>query len=97
VEIADETARRRDRLGLGGGDATPGSWSWLKLWSGYIVTVLPYVSAALVLIPGLDLRIKFVVLGAFGSFVLAVRVLHEKAGVEITGPREKSKYPGDGR
>lgn len=79
-----------------GDKAPPGTWSWLKLWSGYVVTVLPYVSALLVLIPGLSIAVKAGILVAFGIFVVTVRVLHEKAGVEVTGSDEKHKRPGDG-
>jgi hypothetical protein len=80
-----------------GDKAPPGSWSWLKLWTGYVVTVLPYVSALLVLVPGLSVLVKAGILCVFGAFVLTVRVLHEKAGVEVTGRQEKQKRPGDGR
>ncbi len=77
------------------GKAPPGTWSWLKLWTGYIVTVLPYVSALLVLIPTLSLPVKVAILCAFGAFVVTVRVLHEKAGVEVTSTPEKQKRPSD--
>jgi hypothetical protein len=77
-------------------EATPGTWSWLKEWTGYVVTVLPYVSSAVVLIPNLQISTKFAVLAVFGALVLLVRVLHEKAGVEITGGPQKAKRPGDG-
>ena len=71
--------------------AAPGTWSWLKEWTGYVVTVLPYLSSGLVLIPNLSLTIKAVILCLFGAFVLAVRVLHEKAGIEVTGRAQKRK------
>jgi hypothetical protein len=61
------------------------------------VTVLPYVSAALVLIPGVAIDVKFAILAIFGTFVVAVRIVHEKAGVEVTGMPQKQKRPGDGR
>lgn len=77
------------------GKAAPGTWSWLKLWTGYIVTVLPYVSALLVLIPTLSVPVKAAILCAFGAFVVTVRVLHEKAGVEVTSTPESRKRPGD--
>jgi hypothetical protein len=80
----------------GGADATPGTWSWLKEWTGYVVTVLPYMSSALVLIPNIPIALKFAIVGVFGIFVLLVRVLHEKAGVEVTGAPQKAKRPGDG-
>jgi hypothetical protein len=79
-----------------GSDASPGTWSWFKEWTGYTVTVLPYISSALVLIPGIPLSLKFAILAAFGAFVLLVRVLHEKAGIEVTGAPQKAKRPGDG-
>lgn len=78
------------------GKAPPGTWSWLKLWTGYIVTILPYVSALLVLIPSLSVAVKAAILCAFAVFVLSVRVLHEKAGVEVTSGPEKHKRPGEG-
>ena len=87
------TATARDS----GADVQPGTWSWLKEWTGYIVTVLPYVSALLVLIPGLSVPVKAGILAVFAVFVLVIRVLHEKAGVEITGEPQKHKHPGDGR
>ena len=80
-----------------GDKAPPGTWSWLKLWTGYVVTVLPYVSSLLVLIPGISLAVKAGILCLFGVFVLTVRVLHEKAGVEVESASAKSKRPGDGR
>lgn len=80
-----------------GGRAPVGTWSWLKVWTGYVVTVLPYISAALVLVPGLGTPYKFAILAVFGVFVVAVRVVHEKAGVEVTGPQLRTKRPGDDR
>jgi len=77
------------------GKAQPGTWSWLKVWTGYTVTILPYVSALLVLIPNLSVAVKAAILCAFGAFVLTVRVLHEKAGVEVTSGPEKRKRPGE--
>ena len=91
------TARGKHERSSGGGRAEPGTWSWVKVWSGYVVTVLPYVSAALVLIPGLAIGLKFAILLFFAIFVVAVRVVHEKAGVEVTGMPQKEKRPGDGR
>lgn len=61
------------------------------------MTVLPYVSAALVLIPGLVVGLKFAILLLFAIFVVAVRIIHEKAGVEVTGMPQKQKRPGDDR
>ncbi len=75
--------------------AAPGTWSWLKEWSGYIVTVLPYVSSGLVLVPGLSVTAKFAILFVFGAFVVLVRILHEKAGIEVTGPAQRRKRPGE--
>lgn len=72
--------------------AKPGTWSWLKEWTGYVVTVLPYVSSGLVLIPNLSLTVKAIILLVFAIFVLAVRVLHEKAGIEVTGPTQRHKH-----
>ena len=80
-----------------GDKAPPGTWSWLKLWTGYVVTVLPYVSALLVLIPGISVAVKAGILCVFGAFVLTIRVLHEKAGVEVESGPAKQKRPGDGR
>ena len=74
--------------------AAPGTWSWLKEWTGYVVTILPYLSAGLVLIPGLHVLAKAAILVAFAAFVLAVRVLHEKAGIEVEGSKQKRKRPG---
>ena len=74
-----------------GSEAPPGSWSWVKEWTGYVVTVLPYVSAGLVLIPQLSITIKAIILFAFAVLVLTVRILHEKAGVEVTSPDMKAK------
>lgn len=71
----------------------PGTWSWCKEWTGYIVTVLPYVSAGLVLIPSLSVYVKGGILLIFTIAVLAVRVLHEKAGIEVTGEPERKKKP----
>jgi hypothetical protein len=71
----------------------PGSWSWLKQWSGYVVTVLPYVSAGLVLIPGISVWIKAAILFVFAVIVTAVRIVHEKAGIEVTGEPQRKKTP----
>jgi hypothetical protein len=87
--------KARSSLHQTGDEAPPGTWSWLKEWTGYVVTVLPYVSSGLVLIPSLSLLTKAIILIIFGSFVLTVRVLHEKAGIEITTEHEKKKRPGD--
>lgn len=72
-------------------EAPPGSWSWVKEWTGYIVTVLPYVSAGLVLMPWLSITVKAIILFAFAVLVLTVRILHEKAGIEVTSPDMKEK------
>jgi len=74
-------------------EAPPGSWSWLKEYTGYTVTILPYVSAGLVLIPGLSVWIKGGILFIFAVVVLLVRVLHEKAGIEVTAEPERQKKP----
>lgn len=76
------------------GDQAPvGSWSWFKEWTGYLVTVLPYVSSGIVLLPSLSLVTKGAILLFFVILVLAIRVVHEKAGLEVTGPGEKRKRP----
>lgn len=74
-------------------EAQPGTWSWLKEYSGYTVTILPYISAGLVLIVGLSVWIKAAILFVFAAVVLVIRVLHEKAGIEVTGVRERQKKP----
>lgn len=74
-------------------EAPPGSWSWLKEYTGYTVTILPYVSAGLVLIPSLNAWIKAAILFVFAVVVLLIRVLHEKAGIEVTGGAERQKKP----
>jgi hypothetical protein len=74
-------------------EAPEGSWAWLKEYTGYTVTILPYVSAGLVLIPGLSVWVKGAILCVFAAAVLLIRVLHEKAGIEITGSQERSKRP----
>jgi hypothetical protein len=55
---------------------------------------LPYVSSALVLVPWFNVPTKLGILAVFGMFVLLVRVLHEKAGIEVTGPAQRRKRPG---
>jgi len=74
-------------------EAPPGSWSWFKEYTGYAVTALPYVSAGLVLIPGLNVWIKAAILLCFAVAVIAIRVLHEKAGIEVTGGAERQRKP----
>lgn len=74
-------------------EAPPGSWSWLKEYSGYAVTILPYVSAGLVLIPGLSAWVKAGILFTFAVVVVIIRVLHEKAGIEVTSRSERRKKP----
>lgn len=69
----------------------PGTWSWWKEWTGYLVTLLPYVSAGIVLIPSLQVYVKGAILLLFAVVVLAIRVLHEKAGIEVTGNEERKK------
>lgn|GEM_PF-6391245 len=73
--------------------AQPGTWSWWKEWTGYLVTVLPYVSAGIVLIPGLHIWAKGGILLVFAVAVLAIRVVHEKAGIEVTGSPQRGKRP----
>lgn len=72
---------------------SPGTWSWWKEWTGYLVTVLPYVSAGIVLIPSLSVYVKGAVLFVFTIAVLAIRVVHEKAGIEVTGEPQRKKRP----
>ena len=76
-----------------GDQAVPGSWSWFKEWTGYVVTILPYVSSGIVLLPGLSLVTKGAILLFFAILVLAIRVVHEKAGLEVTDVKEKKKRP----
>lgn len=71
----------------------PGTWSWWKEWTGYLVTLLPYISAGIVLIPGLSLIVKGAILFCFAVIVLAIRVVHEKAGIEVTGQPQRQKKP----
>jgi hypothetical protein len=76
------------------GDQAPaGSWSWFKEWTGYLVTILPYVSSGIVLLPGLSLVAKGAILLFFAILVLAIRVVHEKAGLEVTDVSKKKKRP----
>ncbi len=72
-------------------EAQPGTWSWLKEYTGYAVTILPYVSAGIVLIPQLSVWIKGAILFVFAATVLAIRVLHEKAGIELTNDNMREK------
>lgn len=69
----------------------PGTWSWLKEYTGYLVTVLPYVSAGLVLIPSISVWVKAAILFVFAVAVLYIRIWHEKAGIEVTGEKEREK------
>lgn len=88
--MASEVGRKVRKLAI---EAPRGSWSWLKEYTGYTVTILPYVSAGIVLIPQLNVWIKGAILFAFAAVVLAIRVLHEKAGIEVTGVNERKKKP----
>jgi len=88
--VANEVGKKAKELTI---DAAPGTWSWLKEYTGYTVTILPYVSAGIVLIPQLNVWIKAAILFVFAAVVLAVRVLHEKAGIEVTGVSEREKKP----
>jgi len=74
-------------------DVAPGTWSWLKEWTGYLVTLLPYVSSGIVLIPGLSIVMKVIIIVVFALVVLAIRVVHEKAGIEVTGDAKRRKKP----
>ena len=75
------------------GQPAPGTWSWIKEFSGYVVTILPYVSAGLVLIPSLGVWYKAGILAFFAALVLYVRVWHEKAGIEVTDVSKRRKRP----
>lgn len=86
--MGTELGRKAKQLTI---DAAPGTWSWLKEYTGYTVTILPYVSAGIVLIPQLGIWVKGAILFVFAVVVLAVRVLHEKAGIEVTGDSERKK------
>ncbi|HET7815228.1 MAG TPA: hypothetical protein VFL13_12760 [Candidatus Baltobacteraceae bacterium] len=77
-----------------GDEAPEGSWSWFKEWTGYLVTLLPYVSSGIVLLPKLSIVTKGAILLFFAILVLAIRVVHEKAGLEVTDESEKEKKPG---
>ena len=88
--MASNARRKAGELKI---EAPVGSWSWLKEYTGYAVTILPYVSAGLVLIQGIPVWVKAAILFAFAVVVLLVRVLHEKAGIEVTAPDERRKHP----
>jgi hypothetical protein len=88
--MATEAARRRERH-LDADQPAPGTWAWLKEYTGYVVTILPYVSAGLVLLPGLGIWIKAAILFVFAALVLYVRIWHEKAGIEVTGGEKRRK------
>ena len=74
-------------------EAPPGSWSWFKEYSGYAVTILPYVSAGLVLIQGPSVWTKAAILFVFAVSVLLIRIVHEKAGIEVTDEAKRQKKP----
>ena len=86
--MASEVRKKASELST---EARPGTWSWLKEYTGYTVTILPYVSAGIVLLPQLSIWIKAAILFVFAAAVLAIRVLHEKAGIEVTGGSERKK------
>ena len=88
--MASEAGKKVKELAI---EAAPGTWSWLKEYTGYAVTILPYISAGIVLIPQLNVWIKAAILFVFVVVVVAVRVLHEKAGIEVTGVSERKKKP----
>jgi hypothetical protein len=88
--VATEVGKKVKELTI---EAPPGSWSWLKEYTGYTVTILPYISAGIVLIPQLNVWVKGAILFVFAAVVLAVRVLHEKAGIEVTGDDKRTKKP----
>ncbi len=88
--MATHSARKQDRR-LDKDQPRPGTWAWLKEYTGYVVTVLPYVSAGLVLIPGIGIWIKAAILFVFAVLVLYVRLWHEKAGIEITDGAQRRK------
>ena len=87
------TQSKKKTTQAGDAQAPEGSWAWFKEWTGYVVTVLPYVSAGLVLIPQLSVPIKAAILFVFVVIVVAVRIVHEKAGEEITSGDMKQKRP----
>ena len=84
-------ARQKSRRRLSEDQPEPWTWAWLKEYTGYVVTVLPYVSAGLVLMPSLSIWVKAGILFLFTVVVLYVRIWHEKAGIEVTDSRQKSK------
>jgi hypothetical protein len=88
--MAADSAAERNKAG-DPPQPEPGTWSWLKEYTGYLVTVLPYVSAGLVLIPTLKLWIKVGILIVFAVLVLYIRVWHEKAGIAVTSDKERRK------
>jgi hypothetical protein len=85
------TRAHEDERKLSRDQPEPGTWSWVKEYTGYIVTILPYVSAGLVLIPSLSIWIKAGILFAFAILVLYVRIWHEKAGIEVTDENQRRK------
>jgi len=88
--VASDVGKKVKELTI---EAQPGTWSWLKEYTGYTVTILPYISAGIVLIPQLNVWVKGAILFVFAAVVLAVRILHEKAGIEVTGDSERQKKP----
>lgn len=84
-------AARKSRRRLDRDQPEPWTWAWLKEYTGYVVTVLPYVSAGLVLMPSIRIWVKAAILFIFAVIVLYVRIWHEKAGIEITDSQEKQK------
>jgi hypothetical protein len=88
--VATRSASREHKAG-DVPEPAPGTWSWVKEYTGYVVTVLPYVSAGLVLIPGLNIWVKAGILFVFAVLVLYVRVWHEKAGIEVTDGNKRRK------
>lgn len=85
------TRTHEDERKLSRDQPEPGTWSWVKEYTGYIVTILPYVSAGLVLIPSLNIWIKAGILFLFAVLVLYVRIWHELAGIEVTDKSERRK------
>jgi hypothetical protein len=88
--VATNARKKLQELSI---EPPPGSWSWLKEYTGYTVTILPYISAGLVLIQGISVWIKGAILFIFAVVVLLVRILHEKAGIEVTDGSKRQKRP----
>ncbi len=67
------------------------TWARLKQITGYFCTVLPYLTSAVLIFPGIPVPVKLTVLILSMLLVLFLRIWHERSAWELESIEDRQK------